>query len=286
MVENVLVNNKILNVKPMYIFFLFLLLSGITFICPADTTYFLHRSGNRPFGITFDNKGLMYIVTAPESGNGMLSKVTPDGKITDIAVIEGNFIGPGISIDNEGNILITAGNRLLKFSPDGKSSLIADGFSRCFDVKADKNNNMYVADDLQNTIYKITTDGKKSIFYKGDTAGSFILTGLVLDKNNENLYAREGNKVLKFSLKTDSNINKPVAIINNTKMFYLCLGNDDKLYVSSVENVIQIESDGQRHNLSSKPLKTSLGIAVGGNGFDKGSIYVAVEDGIVILPIK
>ena len=169
------------------------------------------------------------MITAPESGNGTLSKVTPGGEITNIAVIEGNFIGPGICVDNNTNILITAGDKLLSFSTDGKAKIIANGFSRSFDVKVDNNNNIFVADDIQGTIYKILPSGKKEIFYKCDTSGSFVLTGLVFDSKKENLYVREAKRILKFHFTPEGVSEKPIIFIDNTKLFYLSMDNNVNL---------------------------------------------------------
>jgi len=268
-------------------FFIFSIL--LIFSCASSSSnepdYFLKISGNRPYGIAFDNNRLMYMITAPETGNGTLSKVTPDGKITDIAVLEGSFIGPGIYIDNKNGIFITVGNKLLKVSPDGNIEIIADGFSLCFDVKVDNNGNIYVADDLKGIIYKITLSGKKDIFFKSDTTGPFVLTSIIIDSNNENLYAREGNRIIKFKIDSNSTSEKPAVIIDNTKMFYLCRDNNNNMYASTIDNAIKIDTSGKVIYLSGKPLKTSIGVAVGGKGFDEKCLYVSVEDGIIKLPI-
>jgi hypothetical protein len=225
------------------------------------------------------------MITAPEKGNGTLSKVTPDGKITDIAVLEGSFIGPGIYIDNKNGIFITVGNKLLKVSPDGNTETIADGFSLCFDVKVDNNGNIYVADDLKGIIYKITPEGKKDIFFKSDTTGPFVLTSIVFDSNNENLYAREKNRIIKFKIDSNSTWEKPEVIVDNTKMFYLCRDNNNDIYASTIDNVIKIDTKGNVKYLSGEPLKTSIGVAVGGKGFDEKSLYVSIENGIIKIPI-
>jgi len=273
-----------ISLKEFFIFFILSILSCAS-TSSDEPDYFLKISGNRPYGIAFDNNGLMYMITAPPTGNGTLSKVTPDGKITAIAVLEGSFIGPGIYIDNNKGIYITVGNKLLKVSPDGNTETIADGFSLCFDVKLDNNGNTYVADDLKGIIYKIAPSGKKDIFFKSDTTGPFVLTSIVIDSNNENLYAREGNRIIKFKINSDSTSEKPEVIIDNTKMFYLCRDNNNNIYASTIENVIKIDTSGNIKYLSQKPLKTSIGVAVGGKGFDEKSLYVTVEDGIIKFPI-
>lgn len=256
-----------------------------SFIISDEVNYFLKTSGNRPFGIAFDKKGFMYMITAPRTGNGTLSKVTPGGKITDIAEIEGNFIGPGIFIDDNGNIFITAGDKLLKIFTDGKSKIIADGFSRCIDVKVDKNENIYVADDLQSTIYKITPSGIKNIFYKSDSTGSFILTSIAFDCNTEYLYAREGNSILRFHINSNGASEKPEVIVDNTSTFYLCVDNNNNIYASTIDNVIKIDALGKVQFLYKNPLNIAIGVAIGDKGFDDKSLYITVEDGIITLPI-
>jgi DNA-binding beta-propeller fold protein YncE len=225
------------------------------------------------------------MITAPNTGNGTLSKVTPDGKITAIAVLEGSFIGPGIYVDNNNGIFITVGDKLLKVSPEGDTKIIADGFSVCIDLKIDKNGNIYVADDLKGTIYKITPAGEKDIFYKSDTTGPFVLTSIVIDSNNENLYAREGNRIIKFKINSNGTSERPEVIIENTKLFYLCLDDHNNIYASTLENVIKIDANRIAQYLSQNSLKTSIGLAIGGKGFDRKSLYVTVEDGIIKLPI-
>jgi hypothetical protein len=267
-----------------FIFSLLLILS-CTSGSSVEPDYFLKTSENRPYGIAFDNNGLMYMITAPETGNGTLFKVTPDGKITDIAILEGSFIGPGIYIDDNNGIFITVGNKLLKVSPDCNTEIIADGFKLCFDVKVDNNGNIYIADDLKGIIYKIDSSCEKNIFFESDTTGPFALTSIILDNNNENLYAREGNRIIKLKLNSKNISEKPGVIIDNTKMFYLCRDNNNNIYASTIDNVIKIDTNGAIKYLSGKPLKTSIGVAVGGKGFDEKSLYVSVEDGIIKLPI-
>jgi len=269
-----------------YIIFFILLVLSFAFVIPGEPDYFIKISGNRPYAVAFDKSRRMYMVTAPSTGNGTLSIVTPEGKISVIATLEGNFIGPGIYIDKNSNgIFITVGDKLLKINPDGKTKIIADGFSRCIDVKADKNDNIYIADDLKSTIYKITLDGRKSIFYQSDTVGAFVLTSIVIDNTGKNLFAREGNRIIRLKTDSDDTSEKPDVIIDNAKMFYLCIDDNNNLYASTLNNVIKIDPEGKLQFLSQSSLKTSIGLAVGGKGFDTNSLYVAVADGIIKLPI-
>lgn len=99
------------------------------------------------------------------------------------------------------------------------------------------------------------------------------------------MYAREGNRIIKFKINSISPSEKPEVLIDNMKLFYMCRDNNNNIYASTLDNVIRIDANGDAQYLSQNSLKTSIGLAVGGNDFDRGSLYVAVEDGIVKLPI-
>jgi len=247
----------------------------------ADFSYFLKISGDRPYGITFDGKGAMYMVTAPPTGSGTLSIVTPDGKITKLAALNGTFIGPGVAVDDSGNALVTVGDKLLRITPDGTTRTIADGFTRSFDVKLDKSGNIYVADDIKDVVYKITPDGKKGVFYSSDTTGDFILTAICIDHDRRSLYVRDGRKLFKLPLDPDTNSTKPQLVLEDPDMFYMCLDSSNNIYVSTLKNVIKIDSAGSVKNLSSEDMNTSIGLSIGGSGFDEQTLYVAVDDGII-----
>ncbi|HUI30247.1 MAG TPA: T9SS type A sorting domain-containing protein [Candidatus Acidoferrales bacterium] len=247
----------------------------------ANFSYFLKTSGDRPYGIAFDGRGAMYMVTAPESGSGTLSLVTPDGTVSKIATLAGTFIGPGITADDSGNALVTVGDKLLKVSHDGTTQTIADGFTRCFDVKLDKIGNIYVADDIKNVVYKITPDGEKEVFYTSSAAGGFVLTAICIDRRQKNMYIKDGSKLFKVPL--DTNAATVKLILENSDMFYMCLDSSDNIYVSTIKNVIRIDSTGAAQNLSNQDLNTSTGLSTGGNGFGQQDLYVAVDDGIVEL---
>lgn len=259
---------------------LIIFLFSLTISLSENSDYFLKTTGDRPYGIAFGKSGIMYMITAPVTGNGFLSQVTPDGKISRIAVIEGSFIGPGIFVDDNEDIFITTGDKLVKFNKDGKSNIISDGFVRSFDLKIDKNKNIFVADDKVCIIYKITPEGTKEIFYKSDSASAFKLTGIALDKKGDNLYAREGKKIIKFNL-TSKTPSIPQIVINGIKLFYLSFDNNDQLYASSIDNIIKISPDSKIEKLFSAPVKSAVGFAPGGKGFKSDYLYISVEDGII-----
>jgi hypothetical protein len=89
-----------------------------------------------PIGIALDSAYNLYVADA---GNSTLRKITPDGVVTTLAGLAGN---PG-SADGTGG--------------DAR-------FNVPFGVAVDRSNNIYVADALNSTIRKITSDGAVSTF--------------------------------------------------------------------------------------------------------------------------
>lgn len=263
----------------------------------AVPDYFVKVGEHRPFGVAI-NKGIMYMVTAPSSGNGKLSKITPDGKIEEFATLEGDFSGnyitdksfisSGIDFDDTGNVYITLGDKLIKILPDGSVITIADGFSRCFDVKIDKTGNMYVADDKADTIYKFTPSMEKSVLYKGQLSGDFILTSLAFDKKQKYLYAREGRKVLKFRINMNGPTSKqvkPKCVVDNINMFTICLDQDNTIYACTSYSLIRIDGKTKATTLINS-LRDPDGLCFGESGFDPDAVYVATVSGILKVRIR
>lgn len=257
--------------------------SSSTLPTPKVPEYFIKVTGNRPWAIAFDKRGAMYMVTAPSRGSGALSKVSTDGIVQELATLDGSFIGPGIDVDKDGNAYITVGDKLLKATPEGKVTVISEGFSRCIDVKLDSKGNLFVADDLEDTIYKITPSGEKSVFYKDEKRGRYVLTSLVMDKNYKYLYAYEVDTIIKFDMRKSANNRKPEVVVNKPGVFYICMDTEDNIFASvPYENtVIRVNSDGNIGDVGNLQIPMPVGIASGGKGFDEKCLYVAAMDGIV-----
>ena len=259
---------------------------------------FLKVKGDRPYGVAFDSKGTLYMVTAPNSGNGTLWKVTPDGKATEFAKLEGtfsgsadldkSFISSGMDIDEKGNIYITLGDKLLKILPDGKVTTLAEGFKRCFDVKADRQGNLFVADDKAGAIYKFIPSMEKSLFYQGSNPGPFVLTSLVFDKEYKNLYAREGTKILKFNAASGKTSEKPEVVVDNLRAFDICMDDIGNIYASTAGGTVKkINTHGRVTDLGAPGLiKTSIGLNIGKGDFGTKWLYVADTGGIVRIPLE
>jgi sugar lactone lactonase YvrE len=161
-----------------------------------------------PEGIAFDAAGNLYVA---DLGNHRIQKVTPDGTVTTLAgsgvagFADGvgtaaQFSGPtGIAVDADGNIYVadTFTQRIRKITPTGTVTTLAGGGTytfggapggfadgpgadaRFFLPKAlaiDASGNIFVADDINNRIRKVTPAGIVTTF-AGTTKGFADGTG-------------------------------------------------------------------------------------------------------------
>ena len=143
-------------------------------------------SFSAPLGLTVDARGNIYV---GDYNNNIIRKITPAGVVTTyagIASTHGAADGPastatftlpeGVAIDKNGNIYVadSFNNLIRKISPQGAVSTIAgvygmrgsaDGtvltatFNSPTDVAVDDAGNVYVADNLNNVIRKISSGG-------------------------------------------------------------------------------------------------------------------------------
>jgi sugar lactone lactonase YvrE len=180
---------------------------------------------DNPAGIAVDDSGYVYVA---DCFNNLIRKISPDGKVSNIA---GNvnhgakdgigsaasfYLPGGITLDSAGNIYIsdTYNNMIRKISPSGvvttlagntvRGSLNGNGpaatFSHPAGITIDPKGNIYVADVENNKIRKITPDAVVSVFagsgMRGsengrDTTASFYRPyGVVADKSG-NIYVAD-----------------------------------------------------------------------------------------------
>jgi serine/threonine-protein kinase len=152
---------------------------------------------NLPEAVAADGSGNVYVA---DNGNDLIRKITPAGQVSTFAGsgqpgksdgtgTSASFNSPfGIAVDAAGNVYVAdSGNNLIrKITPDGAVTTIAGSGSRgandgtgkaaSFNTPAgiavDKSGNIYVADENNNLIRKITSSGSVTTISKAHHSGS------------------------------------------------------------------------------------------------------------------
>jgi len=178
---------------------------------------------DQPIGIDVDAFGNVYVA---DQQNNVIRKITPDGEVTTFAGsgnigttnnigILAEFANPsGVAVDVSGNIYVAdTGNRLIrKITPDGQVSTLAGSgqqgiingigteasFMEPWHLTVDVSGNVYVTDNGNNFIRKITSEGivttlAGTLYYDyavGNEARLHKPSGMAADKDG-NLYVAD-----------------------------------------------------------------------------------------------
>ncbi|HSB28696.1 MAG TPA: hypothetical protein VLE19_12605 [Pyrinomonadaceae bacterium] len=182
--------------------------SSIRVFEPNGTEHVFAAGLLRPRGLAFDGFGNLFVATLDTDirgdGRGQILKFAPDGSMTVFASGAGLKSPEGLAFDQVGNLYATsvyfgssilhsplsnAGEgRVLIISPDGDKRVLnldPTTFHQNFGVTVDAQNNLLVADNLQNGIYKFAPDRRTSSFISLEDP-----IGLVFDSAG-NLYASQ-----------------------------------------------------------------------------------------------
>ncbi|MFI5161292.1 MAG: gliding motility-associated C-terminal domain-containing protein [Sphingobacteriales bacterium] len=176
---------------------------------------------NQPAGLAIDAGGNVYVA---DVSNLLIRKITPAGVVTTIPNYSGGAFG--LAVDAAGTIYIAdeGGNQIEKISPFGIFTVIAGSttqgntngagtaasFNTPIGIAVDASGNLYVADELNNLIRKITPAGVVTTFAgsgaqaetdgTGTSAAFNRPIGIAVDANG-NVFVADygGNKIRKIS---------------------------------------------------------------------------------------
>ena len=175
-------------------------------------------SFKNPYGVAVDGSGNVYVA---DYGNHKIRKITPAGVITTLAGSgsigsadgsgsSASFNYPsGVAVDGNGNIYVTEykNNKIRKITPAGVVSTLAgngsfgsaDGngvtasFSFPFGIAVDGSGNVYVTDNGNHKIRKITPAGVVSTLAGSGSASSTDGTGVSASFNAPSGISVDGN---------------------------------------------------------------------------------------------
>ena len=263
--------------------------------------------GGRVYGITFDNRGSMYVA---KNGNELV-KITPDGKGVTFCQLDAANSSPStyiwsLRLGKDGNIYAAAMDRLLKITPEGKAeTMFQDPSLKLMSVDFDRQGNLYAASGTQ--IFKYTPALEKSLFIDcGGTSGYLGLADLKFDPGFNNLYVSNYNnqQLYKYPLKSDGTAGEKKVILDTKWLaakvgsarpnWYTIAGKahpswfsfdgQGNLYVS-LEDIYSVLKIGTDNSYTIYEIEKSFfvsTIAFGKNGFEQKSIYTpGYKDGSV-----
>jgi sugar lactone lactonase YvrE len=188
-----------------------------------------------PSGVAVDSAGNVYVA---DSGNHLIRRITPTGSVITVAGTAGlagnsdgvgttaQFNSPlGIAVDNAGNVYVadTSNNAIRKISPSAAVTTVAGtagvtgaadgtGTAAQFDnptgVTVDSAGNLFVADEVNQTIRKITPGGIVTTLAgtvgatgfangTGATARFDYPSGVAIDRSGNVIVADQGNSIIR-----------------------------------------------------------------------------------------
>jgi hypothetical protein len=150
-------------------------------------------------GMAVDAFGNLFVSRKSKNSNesdGVILKFTPDGKSS---VFASNLSRPkGLAFDAFGNLYLAYPDRdsILKFTPDGKRTTFASGLAQPHRLAFDAFGNLFVADPAVNAIFEISPSGVVSIFAVS-TSTTNRVNDLAFDSSG-NLFITFGDFVVEF----------------------------------------------------------------------------------------
>jgi sugar lactone lactonase YvrE len=243
-----------------------------------------------PAGISADTAGNLY-VTATSADTSLILKVTPGGVVTTLAGHSGldtygdgigaaaAFFGPlGTATDTAGNVYVadTENQAVRKITPSGVVTTLAGGPTQCFQppepctispfsspvgVATDSAGNVYVADQTNNTVDKITPAGVVSTL-----AGQLGISG-----------STDGNGV-----SAQFNNPKGLATDNTGNVYVADFGNSTIRKITPAGVVSTIVGTAGKAGFVAGPLPGVIGypmnVAIGDN-----SIFITFYNGVAVV---
>ena len=128
----------------------------------------------RPRGLAFDSAGNLFVATnvcdATTWCHPTILKITPDGRQSAFATIPDSFFAQGVAIDRSDILFVMAiawsntVSVIFKLTPEGARRSFGFVPGHGMGLAFDSAGNLFAADATDQTIFKFTSDGTRSIF--------------------------------------------------------------------------------------------------------------------------
>jgi len=172
-----------------------------------------------PEGPEYGPDGALYVANFG-SASGTISRISPDGTVSEFAHTDG--APNGLTFGRDGNLYVAdAGRRgVLRVSQSGEVSVFADSFEGARfvapnDLVFGPEGNLFVTDPLRNDppdpcispVYRITPDGEVSLF----VAELPYPNGIAISPDGTEVFVAEmrSNRLLGFPLRPDGTAGEP-----------------------------------------------------------------------------
>ena len=197
---------------------------------------------SNPETMVFDSSGNLFVSNGEANS---IKKITPSGVKTTFAT---DLDVDGMAVDAFGNLFVSRKSEssnasdgvILKFTPDGKSSVFVSNISHPKGLAFDALGNLYLAYPDRDSILKFTPDGKRTTFASGiahphrlafDAFGFLWVT----DPNAGALYAIAPSGVV--FLIDSSDVDPELTGLND-----LAFDGAGNLFLTAGESVVEIDS--------------------------------------------
>jgi sugar lactone lactonase YvrE len=238
---------------------------------------------SRPRGLAFGHGGNLFVVTSTFDGvtgtfQVSIVKIAPDGVQNTVATLSGDLFGEGLAFDSAGNLFVIAlddtdpnlAATIYKITPHGVVSTFGNLPASGFGVAFDSAGNLFAA-GIDQTIYKFTPDGTRSVFvgpsaftddsFPGELA--FDRLGNLFVSTNSGCPPAEPDSILEFTpdgvettFATDLTFPRGLAFDRRGHLFVI-----ESLCDTTGSDILEFRADGTRRVFAVVSGQTNIGPA-------------------------
>jgi sugar lactone lactonase YvrE len=231
---------------------------------PKGKDYYFHSP--LIWGMTFDRDG--NIIAAAQD---RILRISPDGAVATVVREDfDGFIGAsGVALDRRGNMYVTSGSRILKYTPQMEKSVFLDTSRSKFTLNWEG-----LSFDLEiKTLSFISFDPACENLWVSDFRSSTLLR-YPIDKDG-----KPGDPAIVFDAYTDDLSEAPLNAL---------FGEKGSIYVSNdiSSQILKVDAAGKKEIIRFPGKLRNHLIAFGGKGFDEECLYFTTYSGDYVYKIR